>query len=136
MSWYQEFKEFAFKGNMVELAIGVIIGLAFGKVVSSLVSDIIMPPIGILLGGVNFSNLALKLPGSGTPPPEIKYGLFINNLIDFLIVAVVVFLLIKAINKLRATPPPISPNTKICPECQMDIPNNAKKCGHCCSMLN
>jgi large conductance mechanosensitive channel len=138
MSWVKEIKEFALKGNMVDLAIGVIIGTAFGKVVSSLVSDILMPPIGMLLGGVDFSALSLKLslPGSTSAPIEVKYGLFINTLIDFLIIAVVIFLVMKGMNKLRIIPAKASlPVTKNCPECLMEVPIDAKKCGHCCSPL-
>lgn len=136
MGLAKEFKEFALKGNMVDLAIGVIIGTAFGKIVSSLVSDVLMPPLGLLLGGVDFSDLTLKLslPGSTGQPVEIKYGLFMNAMIDFFIIAFVIFLVIKAMNKLR---PPVSPPqlTKECPECLMEVPVKAKKCGHCCSLL-
>lgn len=136
MSWMKEIKEFALKGNMVDLAIGVIIGTAFGKVVSSLVSDVLMPPLGMLLGGVDFSALSLKLnlPGSTSAPVELKYGLFVNTLIDFLIIAVVIFLVIKCMNKLRLFPAKeAAPITKNCPECLMEVPIKAKKCGHCCS---
>lgn len=136
MGLVKEFKEFAMKGNMVDLAIGVIIGTAFGKIVSSLVSDVLMPPLGLLLGGVDFSDLSLKLnlPGSSGQPVEIKYGVFINTMIDFLIIAFVIFMVIKAMNQLRppATPPQL---TKECPECLMEVPAKAKKCGHCCSTL-
>ena len=133
MSFIKEFKEFALKGNMVDLAIGIIIGTAFGKVVSSLVSDMLMPPIGLLIGGVDFSTLSIKLslPRSSLPPVEIKYGLFINTIIDFLIIALVIFLGIKFLNKLRFN----IPSKKICPECFMEVPMRAKKCGHCCSVL-
>lgn len=138
MAWLKEFKEFALKGNMVDLAIGVIIGAAFGKVVSSLVSDIIMPPIGLLLGGVDFSDLSVKMhiPGTESPSVEIKYGLFTNNLVDFFIISGVIFLTIKVMNHLRV--PPHAPEllTKECPECCMQVPIKAKKCGHCCSNLN
>lgn len=134
MSLIKEFKEFALKGNMVDLAIGVIIGGVFGKLVSSLVSDILMPPIGMLLGGVDFSALSIKI-GSVTPPVEIRYGAFINTLIDFLIVSFVIFVVIKAMNKLR--PAPAKPvTTKTCAECLMEVPAQAKKCGHCCSVLH
>ena len=100
MSLVKEFREFAVKGNVVDLAVGVIIGGAFGKIVSSLVQDVLMPPIGLLLGGVDFSNLAITLK-DGPPPVVIRYGLFINTMIDFLIVAAVIFALIKAINTLK-----------------------------------
>lgn len=132
MGWIKEFKEFAMKGSMVDLAIGVIIGGVFGKLVSSLVSDILMPPIGMLLGGVDFSSMSVNL--GATPPVEIRYGVFINTLIDFLIVSLVIFLVIKTMNRLR--PPPEKPvTTKTCPECQMEVPVKAKKCGHCCSEI-
>ena len=117
----KEFKEFAMRGNVIDLAVGVIIGAAFGKIVTSLVNDVIMPPIGLLLGQVNFSNLFLNLHGhfdtvseaEAAGAPIIKYGVFINNVIDFVIVAFVIFLLIRAINQLQrkkeAAPPPAPP---------------------------
>ncbi len=140
MSLWQEFKVFALKGNMVDMAIGIIIGAAFSKVVSSLVSDVILPPLGLFIGGIDFSKLALKmhLPGTAASPVDLKYGVFINNVIDFLIVAGTIFLIIKAMNKLRQTEPEKNeevPKTKDCPECRMSIPIDAKKCGHCCSIL-
>jgi large conductance mechanosensitive channel len=138
MSFAKEFKEFALKGNMIDLAIGVVIGAAFGKVVSSLVSDLIMPPIGLLLGGIDFSQLSIKLesPIKASAPVEIKYGVFLNTIIDFLIIALVIFLVIKFMNRLRKKSPQVEvPVTKPCPECFMEVPVNAKKCGHCCSVL-
>ena len=138
MSLWQEFKTFAVKGSMVDMAIGIIIGAAFSKVVSSLVADIIMPPLGLLIGGVDFSKLAFSMhvPGSSGPPVELKYGVFINSLIDFFIVATVIFLVIKAMNKLYHTEAKAeAPKTQDCPECRMQIPVDAKKCGHCCSNL-
>lgn len=136
MSLIKEFKDFALKGNMIDLAIGIIVGTAFGKVVSSLVSDMLMPPIGLLIGGVDFSALSVKLsvPKTSLPPVEIKYGLFINTVIDFLIISFVIFMGIKFINKLRK-PHKEEALTKICPECFMEVPVKAKKCGHCCSHL-
>lgn len=136
MSIVKEFREFALKGNMVDLAIGVIIGAAFGKVVSSLVADVLMPPIGWLIGGIDFSSLTLKLgiPGSASQPVEIKYGSFLNSLIDLLIIALVIFIVIKLMNRLRNVKP-ADPTTTKCPECLMEVPVNAKKCGHCCSPL-
>lgn len=138
MNILKEFKDFSLKGNMVDLAIGVIIGTAFGKVVSSLVSDIIMPPIGLLIGGVDFSSLSVKLtvPGTTLPPVEIKYGLFLNTAIDFLIISVVIFFAIKFMNKLRSAKAVEKPTTRACPNCLMDVPIKAKKCGHCCSPLS
>lgn len=101
MSWMQEFKAFAMKGSMIDLAIGVIIGAAFGRVVSSLVNDILMPPLGMLIGGVDFSDLAitLKAATADTPAVQIKWGLFVNNLINFLIIAFTIFVVIKFMNK-------------------------------------
>ena len=143
----KEFKEFAMKGNVVDLAVGVVIGAAFGKIVDSLVKDIIMPPIGKLLGGVDFSNLFLML-GGGGPFPSLKaaqdagaatlnYGMFINAIINFLIIAFALFMVIKAINRMKreeaAAPPP--PTSKLCPQCQMEIPIKAVKCGHCTSTV-
>lgn len=132
MSFIKEFKEFAMRGSMVDLAIGVVIGAAFGKIVSSLVNDIIMPPIGVLLGGVDFSSLALTIhPATKTAPAVLlRYGSFINAVVDFAIIAFVIFLVIKAMNKLLP-PPVVEPVTKDCPECMMAIPIKAKKCGHC-----
>jgi large conductance mechanosensitive channel len=119
MSMMQEFKAFAMRGNVVDLAVGIIIGGAFGKIVSSLVNDVIMPPIGVLLGGVDFSSLALKIMDATATAPAviIKYGVFINTVIDFLIVAFAIFLLIRALNKLKkaeaATPPPPPPAQEV-----------------------
>jgi len=103
MSMLTEFKEFAVKGNMVDMAVGIIIGGAFGKIISSLVNDVIMPPLGLLIGGVDFSDLAvvLKQAGQGAEEVTLRYGLFINNLIDFLIIALAIFMVIKAMNRLK-----------------------------------
>ncbi len=137
----REFKEFVARGNVIDLAVAVIIGAAFGKIVTSLVDGVIMPPIGLLLGNVDFANLFIDL--SGTAPaslkaakdagrPVIAYGQLINDIISFLIIAFVVFLLVKAINRLRAEPPP-PPNTKDCPFCLTAIPIGATRCAACCS---
>ncbi len=132
MSFIQEFKAFALRGSLVDLAIGVIIGAAFGKIVNSLVNDIIMPPIGVLLGGVDFSSLAISIhPATLTNPAVlIKYGAFINTVVDFSIVAFIIFMVIKGMNKLLP-PPVVEAITMDCPECLMPIPIKAKKCGHC-----
>jgi large conductance mechanosensitive channel len=143
----KEFREFAMKGNVVDLAIGVVIGAAFGKIVDSLVKDVLMPPIGRLLGGVDFTNLFITLSGGG-PYPSLKaaqdagaatlnYGIFINALIQFLIVAFALFMVVKAMNRMRreeATAPP-PPTSKVCPQCQMEIPIKATKCAHCTSAV-
>ncbi len=138
----KEFREFALKGNAVDLAIGVIIGAAFGGIVNSLVKDIIMPPIGKLVGGVDFSSLFLVI-GSGSYPSlkaakeagaaTINYGLFINTMINFLIIAAVLFLVVQAMNRLKReqpTPAP-APSEKECPHCTLAIPIRARRCPHC-----
>lgn len=142
----KEFKTFVLRGNVIDLAVGVIIGGAFGKIVSSLVNDIIMPPIGLLLGNLPFPDLFLDL--SGTNPatlaaakeagaPTLNYGMFIQTLIDFLIVALVIFLVIRAINKLTAAKPApaAAPTTKECPYCFSIIPIKATRCPNCTSEL-
>jgi large conductance mechanosensitive channel len=142
----KEFREFAIKGNAVDLAVGVIIGAAFGKIVSSLVADIVMPPIGMLLGKVDFSNLFLNLTGThynslkeakDAGAATLNYGVFLNNVLDFVIVAFCVFLIVRQINRLRgpAPAPAPAPVTKDCPNCLMAIPLKATKCGHCTSNL-
>jgi len=136
----QEFKKFAMRGNVVDMAVGIIIGAAFGKIVSSIVSDVLMPPIGLLLGNVNFSSLFIALKGGpfaslsaaqASGAPTINYGLFINTVIDFIIVAFVIFLLIKAMNKMKKPEEAAAPATKTCPECLSDIPIKATRCAHC-----
>ena len=137
MSMMKEFKEFSMKGNVVDLAVGVIIGGAFGKIVSSLVNDVIMPPIGLMLGGLDFSNLAITLKDAAGAAPAVtlKYGIFINTIIDFIIVAFCIFMMIRAMNKLRrketAPAAAAAPTTRDCPDCLMTIPMKAKRCGHC-----
>jgi len=136
----KEFKEFAMKGNVMDMAIGVIIGGAFGKIISSLVSDVLMPPIGLLLGKLDFSNLFVNLSGGDFPTiaaaktagaPTLNYGVFINTVIDFVILAFVIFLVIKQLNRLKKKPAPADPTTKECPECLSAIPIKAKKCKDC-----
>jgi large conductance mechanosensitive channel len=139
----KEFKEFAMRGSVLDLAVGVIIGAAFGKVVSSLVDDVIMPPIGRLLGHVDFSNLFINLSdksyeslaaAKAAGAPTLNYGTFLNTIISFVIVAFAVFLLVRSVNKWLPKPPaPVS--TKDCPQCAMPIPLAAKKCGHCTSAV-
>ena len=134
---FKEFKIFMMRGNVIDLAVGVIIGAAFGKIVSSLVNDILMPPLGLLIGGIDFSEMVmtLKAPVGNLKPVVIHYGVFINNIIDFVIVAFCIFLLVKAVNAFKQEPPAPDPSEKICPQCMMMIPINAKKCGHCTSTL-
>ncbi len=141
---FKEFKAFIMRGNVVDLAVGIIIGGAFGKIVSSLVNDILMPPFGLLLKGVDFSNLFLSLSGKyatlteaqAAGAPTINYGIFLNNVIDFIIVGFAVFLLVRAVNRLQAPPaPPAAPTTKECPYCFTMIPIPATRCPHCTSEL-
>ncbi len=147
---FKEFKEFAMRGNVVDMAVGIIIGGAFGTIVKSLVSDVLMPPIGLLLGGVDFTNLFAVLKGGATTPGPyaaladaqaagavtVNYGVFFNAVISFLIVAFAVFLLIKGINAAkRKEEPPAEPTTKDCPYCLSAIPIKATRCGHCTSEL-
>jgi large conductance mechanosensitive channel len=142
----EEFKKFITRGNVLDLAMGVIIGGAFGKIVSSLVNDIIMPPIGLLLGGVNFANLFINLSGKhydslaaakDAGAATINYGVFINTIIEFLIVAFVLFLIIKQVNRLQRPKEaaPAAPATKECPFCFTNIPVQAKRCPNCTSQL-
>ena len=143
MSMWSDFKAFTVKGNVVDLAVGFIVGGAFGKIVTSLVNDIIMPPIGLLLGRVDFSSLYLNLSGKAYPSlaaakaagaAVIAYGTFINNIIDFVIVSFAMFLVIQQVSKLTANPP-TTPTTKECPFCKNVIPITALRCGHCTSEL-
>jgi large conductance mechanosensitive channel len=141
----KEFKEFAMRGNVLDMAIGIIIGSAFGGIVTSLVNDIIMPPIGLLLGKINFASLFIDLSGKGyatladakaAGAATLNYGAFINTLIDFVIVAFVVFLLVRSINRLTKKPEaPAVPTTKECPYCFTAIPIKATRCPHCTSEL-
>jgi large conductance mechanosensitive channel len=142
----KEFKEFAMRGNVVDMAVGIIIGGAFGTIVKSIVSDVIMPPIGLLLGRVDFSNLFIVLSGRGTSyatlaeaqaagAVTLNYGAFINTIISFIIVAFSVFIVIKNINRLKREEPAPEPTTKECPYCLSVIPIKAKRCGFCTSSL-
>lgn len=140
------FKEFAIRGNVIDMAVGVVIGAAFGKIVNSLVNDILMPPIGLLLGNVDFSNLFINLSGKPVHSlaeakaagiPTINYGLFLNTLIDFIIVAFAIFLFIRQINTLKRPPTAATaePTTKSCPYCLSTIPLRATRCPQCTSDL-
>tara|TARA_R110000772_G_scaffold129051_4_gene237083 strand:- start:110998 stop:111453 length:456 start_codon:yes stop_codon:yes gene_type:complete len=146
----KEFKEFAMRGNVIDMAVGIIIGGAFGTIVKSLVNDVIMPPIGLLLGGVDFSDLFITLKEGAVAGPyttlasaqeagavTISYGLFINAVISFVIVAFSVFLLIRSVNRLKREeePAPAEPTEKECPFCLSSIPIKATRCGHCTSAL-
>ena len=149
---WKEFRDFVIRGNVLDMAIGIIIGVAFGGIVNSLVKDVIMPPIGLLLGKVDFANLYAVLKPGNTPPPypslanaqaagavSINYGVFVNTIINFLIVAVVIFFLIRTVNHMRrkfeAPKVAPAPTTKECPYCLSKIPLNAKRCAYCTSEL-
>jgi large conductance mechanosensitive channel len=144
----KEFREFAMKGPVVDMAIGIIIGAAFGAIVTSLVADILMPPIGLLLGKVDFSNLFIVLKQGTVAAPyssleaakaagavTLNYGLFVNQIISFLIVAIAVFILIKNLNRMKKAPPAEAPTTKPCPYCLSTIPLNASRCPFCTSQI-
>jgi len=147
----KEFKEFALRGNVMDMAVGIVIGSAFGAIVKSLVNDVIMPPIGLLLGDVDFANLfALLKEGAPAGPyasladaqaagaVTINYGLFINSVVSFIIVAFVIFLLIRSVNRLKQEKeaPPVEPTTKGCPYCLSEVPIKATRCPHCTSQLD
>ena len=141
---FKEFKEFAMKGNVLDMAVGIIIGAAFGKIISSFVSDLLMPVIGLLLGKVDFSNLFVNLSGQAYPTlaaakaagaATFNYGIFINTVIDFLIIAFAIFILIKQVNRFKRQPAVAAPTTKDCPFCASAIPIPASRCPHCTSQL-
>jgi large conductance mechanosensitive channel len=145
---FKEFKEFAIKGNMVDLAVGVIIGAAFGTVMSSLVGDLITPLLGLLTGGVDFSN-QMTILKEGTPPGPyptpavaaeagavtLNWGMFLDAVISFLLVAFAIFMVVKGMNRLRRKEEAPAPTTKACPQCKMEVPLDAVKCGHCTSQI-
>ena len=145
MSMIKEFKEFALKGNVIDLAVGVVIGAAFGKIVSSMVDDLLMPVIGVILGKRDFSNLFVTLSGGhydtvaqakAAGAATLNYGLFINAVIQFLIVAFVIFIVIRQMNKMTRKPAEVvTPTMRDCPECLSAIPNNAKRCRFCGSAV-
>jgi len=140
---WKEFREFVARGNVIDLAVAVVIGAAFGRIITSLVEGVIMPPIGLALGKVDFSNLFIDLSGQRPQSladaqlrglPVIAYGRLFNDIISFLIIAFIIFLVIKAVNRLREAPPP-PPNTKDCPRCLTAIPVAATRCSACCADL-
>jgi large conductance mechanosensitive channel len=142
----KEFRDFAMRGNVVDMAVGIVIGAAFGKIVSSFVNDVLMPPIGLLLGKVDFSNLFINLSGQpfesvaaakAAGAPTINYGMFFNTVLDFAIVAFAIFIVIKQMNRLRQPAPqaPSAPTTKACPYCLSTIAIAATRCPHCTSEL-
>ena len=142
----KEFRDFAIKGNVVDLAVGIIIGTAFGKIVSSLVGDVIMPPLGMLIGKVDIKDKFIPLTTEAEKfttvkaamdagAPILKWGMFVTTVIDFLLVAFAVFMVVQLITRLRPPPPPAPPSTKDCPACAMPVPVKAVKCGHCQSAV-
>jgi large conductance mechanosensitive channel len=141
---WKEFRDFAMRGNVIDLAVGIIIGAAFGKIVTSLVNDILMPPLGVLLGKVDFSNLFIDLSSKhydsladakAAGAATVNYGIFINNIIDFIIVAFAVFLLVRQMNRLLPKPAAAPVATQECPYCKSTIAMNATRCPHCTSQL-
>jgi len=144
MSILSEFKQFAIKGNVIDLAVGFVVGAAFGKIVTSFTSDILMPPIGLALGAVDFSNLFINLSSKSYPTiaaakaagaPTLNVGLFLNTIIDFVIIAFAVFLLVRWINHLTGADKPAAVTSKDCPYCLSAIPLGATRCAHCTSEL-
>jgi large conductance mechanosensitive channel len=140
----KEFKEFVMRGNVVDLAIAVVIGAAFGRIVTSFVEDVLMPPIGLLLGNVDFSNLFINLSGTDYPSVDaakaagaatLNYGIFFNQVINFLIIAFAIFLLIKQINRFQRPAPAAAPTTRDCPHCLSAVPLKATRCAFCTSEL-
>jgi large conductance mechanosensitive channel len=141
---FKEFKEFAMKGNVMDMAVGIIIGAAFGKIITSFVSDVLMPPIGLLLGKVDFSNLFLNLSGTAYPSmaaakaagaATLNYGIFFNTVIDFLIVAFAIFIVVKQMNRMKRAEAPAPVTTKDCPFCTSSIPIKATRCPQCTSEI-
>ena len=141
---FKDFKEFVMRGSVLDLAVGIIIGAAFGKIVTSFVTDVLMPPVGVLLGKVDFTNLFIDLKGGQYPTlaaakaagaATINYGIFLNTIVDFLIVAFVIFLIVRQANKLRSQPAPAPPSTKECGFCFTSIPIKAVRCPNCTSQL-
>lgn len=140
----KEFKDFAMRGNVMDMAVGIIIGAAFGKIVSSFVNDVLMPPLGMLLGDSDFTNKFITLKGETFATLEaakeagavtVNYGSFLNTVIDFVIIAFAIFIVVKQMNRLKKKPAPAPANTKECPFCLAAVPLKASRCGHCTSEL-
>ncbi len=141
---FKEFKEFAMKGNVLDMAVGIIMGVAFGKIITSFVNDVIMPPIGLLLGNVDFSSLFINISGKSynsiaeakaAGAATINYGIFLNTILDFLIVAFVMFLMIRQVNRMKKAPAPAPVSTKECGYCCSTIPLKATRCPNCTSEI-
>ena len=140
----KDFRAFLIRGNVIDLAVAVVIGAAFSAIVTSFVSDILMPPVGLALGGVNFADLFVTLSGRSYPSlaaakaagaATLNYGVFLNTILNFIIIAFAVFILVRQADRLRAKPTPATPSTKECPHCAMAIPVRATRCPHCTSAL-
>jgi large conductance mechanosensitive channel len=140
-----DFKKFVLRGNVLDMAVGIIIGAAFGKIVSSFVGDVLMPPIGLLLGGIDFSNFFINLSGGDyatlaaareAGAVTVNYGAFLNLVLDFLIVALAVFLLVRAVERMKKQEPAAEPTTRQCSECLSDIPKAARRCAFCTSPVS
>ncbi len=140
----KEFKEFALRGNVLDMAIGIILGVAFGKIVTSFVEDVLMPPLGLIIGKVDFSNLFFSLTGrhfdtlaaaKAAGAPTLNYGVFANNVLNFVIVAFAIFLLVRQVNRFKRQPAPAAPSTRDCPYCCATIPLKATRCSSCTSEL-
>ncbi|MGD0302626.1 MAG: large-conductance mechanosensitive channel protein MscL [Bryobacteraceae bacterium] len=141
---FKEFKEFIMRGNVLDMAVGIVIGAAFGRIVTSLVNDIVMPPIGVVLGRVDFKDLFIDLSGGhyltleaakAAKAATINYGMFLNTVVDFLIVALMIFLVVRQANRLKRQPAPVAATTKECPFCHTAIPIPATRCPNCTSQL-
>ena len=141
---FKEFKEFAVRGNVLDLAVGIVIGAAFGKIVTSLVNDILMPPIGLVLGRVDFKEMFVSLSGvsyrtlaeaKAAGAPTLNYGTFLNTVLEFIIVAFAIFLVVRTANRMRTQPQPPDPTMRECPFCRMGVPIKATRCPHCTSEL-
>ena len=134
---FKEFKEFAMRGNVMDMAIGIIIGVAFGKIITSFVADLLMPPLGLITGGFDFKDKLITLqPATETAKAiTLNYGVFIMTIVDFIIVAFAIFLLVRAMNSLKRKEEAAPPTTKDCPECMMPIPLQARRCGHCTASI-
>ena len=141
---WKDFRLFILRGNVLELAVAVVLGAAFGRVVTSLVEDLLMPPIGLALGGVDFKNLFVDLSGRGyatlaeaqaAGAPTLRYGMFLNTIVNFLIIAFTIFLLVRQINRMLPSTAPAAPVTRDCPFCLSPVPLNARRCAHCTSEL-
>jgi large conductance mechanosensitive channel len=140
----KEFKAFAMRGNVLDMAVGIIIGAAFGRIITSLVNDILMPPLGLIIGKVDFSSLFLNISGTSYPTLDaakkagaatINYGIFLNSIIDFVLVAFAIFLLVRQVNRWNKPAPAAAPTTKNCPRCATDIPLAATRCPNCTSEI-